>query len=288
MQQGPGGRQYGSYTPQQKFIVESFNSEVLVQNRMDVFDVRTWKDVEEMTAEALAPYKTLVVDTVGRCLDMLSEDIIAAAPKLGRGGVLTQQGWGVLKGRFKAWVSAITDLGKDIVMIAHEKEDKDGDTRIVRADIAGGSYGEVMKLVDFVGYISIQGKNRVIDFNPTEKYTAKNPAGWAPLTVPHYTKDPHFVAGLLVSGREALGKISAESAAVASAVLDWTAVIEGYKTAEEMNKAMPELLKLPPMVQAQVKKILWNHVQAKGFTYDAATKSFKVAVKAEAEQAVAS
>lgn len=257
-----------------------------VQNRKDVLDIHTWRDVDELTASsALDPYKTIVVDTVGRCLDLLSADIIEQTPKLGNGGVLTQQGWGVLKGRFKSWMATVGNMGKDIVLIAHDKEDKDGDTRIVRADIAGGSYGEVMKLVDFVGYLSIQGKNRVLDFNPTEKWHAKNPAGWGPLVVPSYVKEPRYLASLLSKGREALGTIGAESAAVASAVADWSAVIAGYNTAEEMNKAMPELLKLPPMVQAQVKKILWDHVKAKGYAYDKVTKAF---ILAPPDQAVAS
>jgi hypothetical protein len=246
-----------------------------VQNRKDGLAISTWADVDELMAkpEALEPYKTIVVDTVGRCLDFLTADIIDDAPKLGRDGVLTQQGWGVLKGRFKSWMDALGKLGKDIVLIAHEKEEKDGDLRIVRADIPGGSYGEVMKLVDFVGYVSIQGKDRALDFNPTERWNAKNPAGWPTMVVPHFAKEPRFLGTLLLKGKEALGKIGAESAGLASVVTEWASAISAYDTTEEMNAALPKIDALPPMVKAQVKKLLWDRAKVKGFSYDATAKA---------------
>jgi hypothetical protein len=89
-----------------------------------------------------------------------------------------------LKNRFRQHVATLRSLGKDVLLIAHDKEDKDGDTRIVRPDIVGGSYGEVMKVADFVGYVYMSGKDRILDFNPTDRWIGKNPAGWKPFVVP--------------------------------------------------------------------------------------------------------
>jgi len=151
-------------------------------NRRDTLVIDQWEDVIELmeNRDALAPYSTIVTDTVGRCLDVMTAHIAKTDPKKAPGGNPTLQGWGQLKNNFRTWVSAMRSLGKDVLLIAHDKEDKDGDTRVVRPDIAGGSYGEVMKVADFVGYMYMSGKDRVLDFNPTDRWIGKNPAGWTP------------------------------------------------------------------------------------------------------------
>jgi hypothetical protein len=147
-------------------------------NRRDTLAIETWADVAESnSADALAAYSSVIEDTVGRCLDLITADIAATDPKKAPGGNLSQQGWGVLKNRFRQHIATLRALGKDVLLIAHDKEDKDGDTRIVRPDIVGGSFGEVMKVADFVGYCYMSGRDRVLDFSPTDRWIGKNPAG---------------------------------------------------------------------------------------------------------------
>lgn len=243
-------------------------------NRQDTIQIDVWTDVESLDKETLAPYDTVVVDTVGRVLDMMAVEI-AKEPKQGKGGSLTLQGFGALKSRFAAWVSTMRSYGKDLVLIAHDKEDKDGDRRIVRPDITGSSYGECMKLADFVGYVYSSGKDRVVDFSPTDQWVGKNPAGWAPLTIPHYAKDPQFLAGLFDQGRAALGKISEASANAANALLDWRAVFADLKAAEEFNAQIPPVKGIKDMaLQAQVVKVMMDAAQSKGVTFVPAEKRF--------------
>ena len=114
-------------------------------NRRDTLKVTTWADVAELAESraALEPYATVVVDTVGRLLDLIAADIIEANPKNARDGALTLQGYGVLKTRFRTWLTQIRTWGKDVVLLAHHREEKDGDLTILRPDIIGASYGEV-------------------------------------------------------------------------------------------------------------------------------------------------
>lgn len=251
-------------------------------NRRDTLLIDSWADVvESNSAEALAPYSTVVEDTVGRCLDLITADIAANDPKKAPGGNLTQQGWGVLKNRFRQHIATLRALGKDVLLIAHDKEDKDGDTRIVRPDIVGGSYGEVMKVADFVGYAYMNGRDRVLDFNPTDRWVGKNPAGWAPFKVPPVAKAQDFMAELFEMGRQALGALSEESAAVMRQVDVWREKFAGITTADALNAEMPIVKAIDvPMVQAQAAKLLMDRGEALGFEFDTKAKKFAAPVAA--------
>jgi hypothetical protein len=246
-------------------------------NRKDTLVVDSWKDIEDLMAspEELAQYAALTVDTVGRCLDVLTSHLAKNDPKKFPGGVPGLQGWGALKNHFRQWIAALRGLGKDVLLIAHDKEDKDGDTRIVRPDIAGGSYAEVMKVADFVGYMQMSGKDRVLDFNPTDRWIGKNPAGWTPFRVPPVAKAQDFMADLVGKGRAALGQLSDASAAVMREVETWRTAIEKFPDAAAFTAAVPKVGEIAaPIVQVQVKKLLWDAAQAKGLTFDKEHKIF--------------
>jgi hypothetical protein len=247
-------------------------------NRRDTLQIGSWADVAELMAnhDALTPYATVIPDTVGRCLDVMTADIIRDSPKLGPNGNLSQQGWGVLKNRFRTWTSSLRALGKDVLLIAHDKEDKDGDVRVVRPDIVGGSYGEVMKVADFVGYCYMSGKDRVLDFNPTDRWVGKNPANWAPFKVPPIGKATTFMAELFDLGRLALGRISEGSAKVTTAVDEWRTAVAAMTSAEEINRAIPEAQALSPILAPQAKKLLMDRAKALKLVWSPAASAFVI------------
>jgi AAA domain len=244
-------------------------------NRRDTLIIDNWKDADLASqGEALAPYSSVVVDTVGRCLDVITSHIAATEPKKCPGGTLTMQGWGVLKNYFRNWMSAMRGLGKDVLLIAHDKEDKDGETRIVRPDIAGGSYAEIFKVADFVGYASMSGKQRILDFNPTDKWIGKNPAQWAPFEIPPIAKAGDFMAKLFDDGRSVLGKISEESSTVVMEVEFWREEISKLNTVHQFNVMIVDIKKLSMIVQVQLAKILLETGDHKGFVFDREKKQF--------------
>ena len=245
-------------------------------NRRDTLKIEKWADVVELMENraALDPYSTIVADTVGRCLDLMTADIIEQTPKLGPNGTLSQQGWGVLKTRFRAWIAHLRTLGKDVALIAHDKEDKDGDVRVVRPDIVGGSYGEVMKVSDFVGYLYMNGKSRVLDFNPTDRWVGKNPAAWNPLLVPSVEQAQTFMAGLFEQGRQALGTISEASAKVTQQVDDWRLAIDEYTNATDCTRSLADIAKLPAVVSPQIKRLLMDRSKVLHLTFDTKKKAF--------------
>jgi len=247
-------------------------------NRRDTVQINAWTDVAELLSnrDVLARYKSLCVDTVGRCLDALTADIAENDPKKAPGGNLSQQGWGVLKNRFRQFVAQARGLGKDLLLIAHDKEDKDGDVRVVRPDITGGSYGEVLKNADFLGYYFLSGKDRVLDFSPTDRWVGKNPASWSPFKVPATGKCTTFMGDLYAKGRDALGAISGESAKVLAVVEEWRERIAALTEPDTCTTMVDTIAdaKLPAIVETQVKKLLADRAKGLGLAYDKGAKAF--------------
>lgn len=241
-------------------------------NRGRAINVLTLETLRELEGPAgtdmIAAFSTVVIDPVGAFLSLMAADMIDKNPKHGSDGNPSQKGWGVLKNRFRAWMTKVRAMEKNILLIAHHKEDKAGDTVFVRPDIAGGSKDEVMRISDFVGFLYMNGKERTLDFNPTEAWFGKNPAQWPPWRVPAPDQARTFMAQLFQKGREHLSKLSEVSAVVARQVDDWRAGIDTYKTADEFTKAAPIIAKLEPLVGAQVKKILMDRSKALGLKFD--------------------
>ena len=143
----------------------------------DTAQITKWEDCLEFMAEDLSKYRTIVVDTAGKMLDFMSDYIIRTNPKMGqRDGSLSQKGYGARKVMFVNFLGQLTLLGKHIVFVAHEREDKDGDLRFIRPEIGGSSSWDLIKELDIVGFMSEVGTERTIQWSPTEKFYAKKPS----------------------------------------------------------------------------------------------------------------
>ena len=141
----------------------------------DVVQVEKWQDIDEVLNYDLSKYKSIIFDTGGKLIDYMQAYLIANNPKLNAGsGMLTLQGYGVRKAMFQTLLGRIDRLGKHVIFVAHEREEKDGDIRYVRPEIGGSSGNDLIKELDLVGYMEAIGTQRVIRFNPQEKFYAKN------------------------------------------------------------------------------------------------------------------
>lgn len=137
--------------------------------------VKSWDEVLQALEEDLSEFGTIVIDTVGKMLDYMSAYIIKNDSKMAmRDGSLSLKGYGARKVMFVNFISKCSMLGKHVVFVAHEKEDKDGELRIVRPEIGGSSAGDLIKELDLVGYMQALGTERHIFWSPQEKFYAKN------------------------------------------------------------------------------------------------------------------
>lgn len=86
----PGlGKTSVAFTADAPLLLDFDNGSHRAVNRKDSVRVSDWSDVAGITADDLAPFKTVIMDTAGRALDALTVDIIRANPKHGRGGART-------------------------------------------------------------------------------------------------------------------------------------------------------------------------------------------------------
>lgn len=245
-------------------------------HRQDTVQVTRWADVDAVTVADLAPYDTIVVDTAGRMLDALAADIIATDAKLGKGGVLSQQGWGRLKQRFTAWVKLLNQSGKDVVLVAHGTEKQDGETVTARLDVQGGSKDEIYKSADAMGRLFIRGGKRVLCFDPTESAFGKNPAQLPILEVPS-PLPPDFLAGIIAQTKESLNRQTEAMQAAAAKIAEAQAAIAKLDTADAFNKALPDYRDAGLVIR----RLFADAATAKGLTFDKQADAF-VASQTEA------
>lgn len=275
----PGlGKTSTAFTANKPLLLDFDKGAHRSRQRKHIKEINAWSDVVEMMqngASELAPFETIVVDTTGRCLDVIGAHLIASNYKLGnKNGALSLQGWGELKGVFASWMKQLTLLDKDVVLIAHDKEEKDGDVKTVRPDVQGGSYGEVMKVVDFAGYLYKNNNERTLDFNPTDKWVGKNAADFSPLVIPDFTSEPDWFSVILQKMKDAMSSNAITSASVENVVTEWEDTIMGFTSADDFNKVFPQLSTLNKAVLTQVASVLRKRREELGIAFDKDTKTF--------------
>lgn len=219
----PGiGKTSLAFTAETPLLLDFDNGAHRAVGRKDAVRVGEWSEVSDITAEDLAPYKTVVLDTAGRALDAITADIIKTDPKGHKNNALTLPGWGTLKVRFGTFLRLMNSFGKDVILVAHMDEQRSGDDLIERLDIAGGSKGEVYKAADAMGRLVIRNGQRQLLFSPTEAAFGKNPGQLPPLDVPH-CDDPAFAGFLAKVIADTKSKLNAMSEAQteAQSELEW-------------------------------------------------------------------
>jgi len=215
-------------------------------NRKDIIQIDEWADAAAIldAEEELKDYDTIAIDTVGRMLDYLTEDIIANSPKAARrDGNLTINGYGTLKFRFQAYLKRIAMLGKDVILIAHDKEDKDGDEIIVRPDMTTSAYQFVKKAVDMMGNLHFEQGKRVLNFNPTDKYVGKNCIKLASLFVPDNEDEKYhdFLGNLINNVRDTLNDESGEQQEANTIYREFTDKIKKAKKPSDFDLISEEI-----------------------------------------------
>lgn len=235
----PGaGKTSLAFTASRPLLLDFDNGAHRATGRKDTVQVRQWTDVAGISESDVADFDTIVLDTAGRALDSLSSDIIRRNPKAGRGGALTLQGYGTLKSEFVAFLKLLNGFGKDVVLIAHMDEQRNGDEIIERLDVQGGSKGEIYKAADAMGRVFVKDGSRQLDFSPREGSFGKNPGQLDVLEIPHPGRDPNFLAGVIKSIKDKLNTLTAEQAEAQARLAKLRESLADIEDAEGINSLL--------------------------------------------------
>lgn len=143
--------------------------------RSDVVQVKSYQDILEVLEEDLSDYETIVIDTLGELVNFMLKYFADKDKSLiTRGGTYNIKIWGFIKQEFQNLKLKLQLLNKHLIFVSHVKEDKDGENKVYRMDVAGSTSETVTKILDFLGFCEMLGKSRSISFSPSARFYAKN------------------------------------------------------------------------------------------------------------------
>lgn len=261
-----------AFTASRPLLLDFDKGSYRAHNRKDVVQVAKWSDVAGIKADDLSGYDTIIIDTVGKALEVLTADVVASGSKYAYGGVLNQQGWGQLGVRFNAYLRMLRSFGKDIILVSHMTEKQDGDAMKERLQIQGGTVNLVLTDSDVIGRIFIHNKQRSIAFSPTETAFGKDPARLGTRDIPDVSKGAYstFMADVIASVKDGLNSLSEEQIARRSEVEWFEQTLPNVTDADGIN----DLLGRSKKAGRDVAMMVVARAEEIGLIYDAETRKY--------------
>lgn len=238
------------------------------RNGNDIVQINKWQDIEELTLDTLAPYDTIIVDTIGKMSDTLKPYVLNKFPTYGKNGTPNQKGWGELKQQILSWKNMLMKSGKDIIILAHVIEEKNGDSIIKRFKMEGSAKDDVRADVDMVGYMGIENGKHTIDFNPSESKIGKNRGNIPSQEVKKGHKT--FLADLIQFTKNSM---NAKSEEMVKAEQGFQVILDKIDSLTTLEGFNVELITLKDAVPLH-KQALVKAATDKGFIFNKDTKQF--------------
>ena len=218
-----------------------------------VVPVQQWSDIENIKEQDLAPFNTVVIDTVGAMLESIKTHLLKTANNRQQDGALKLKAQGLANMKFKQYINTLLSFGKDVVFIAHASEDQNGDQVIYRPELGGKNRNELYRIADIMGYLTTvttgEGKNaRVINFKPSPTHHAKNSGALGGETgevwLPDLKSNPTFLADLIKQAKDHINTLTPDQLASAKAISDmenWKQSCNEAEHAGDLNQLTESL-----------------------------------------------
>lgn len=213
-------------------------------HQKDTIPVDRWEDVLAIFEEDISEYGTMLVDTIGKLLQLMNEYVVRMNKRNAQadGVTLSQKGYGVRKELFMDFLKRASTLNKHVIFVGHEKEDKKGvDGNVyLRPDGGGSSVSDLIKELDLVGYMEVIGGQRVISFNPTETHYGKNTIGLPPMMdIPLATPSKNdFLTGIIDKFLAGAAERKRMGNTYTACINNFSDMAQGIKNADDANTAM--------------------------------------------------
>lgn len=246
----------------------------------------------DLTPINLQDFDTLVFDTGGKLISLMSLWAIKKDPKYGqRDGSLSLKGYGFVGKEFVRLMDyCFYELGKNIVIVFHATEEKDGDNTRLRIKVEGQTKNNVWEPMDLGGFMEIYGNDRTIGFSNCERYFAKGTRGIngirkIPALGPNSPND--FLTKLFDEyNTRAMTEIqqNAEQQAIyETAMAEGNSLIAGITNADTANAAMPKYKAIRHALTSNKELgVIWNNkIKELGLFFDQVLGEYTPAPPAE-------
>lgn len=240
--------------------------------------------LNDLKPENLTDFDTLVFDTGGKLITLISQWAMAQDPKYGqRDGSLSLKGYGFVGREFVRLMDyCFYTLKKHIVIVFHATEEKDGDNTRLRIKVEGQTKNNVWEPMDLGGFVEMIGNNRTIGFSNCERYFAKGTRGiHGVYTIPDLSNGKNdFLTKLFAtynqSSAEEIALSAAQKEKYNKAMADGLAIIAQISDAASANQMIEPMASIEHALTSQ--KELNAEWAAKckslGLVYDKANKKY--------------
>ena len=261
--------------------------------RCDYIQPKSYDEIlADLTPENVKGYDTLVFDTGGKLISLMSLWAIKKDPKYGqRDGSLSLKGYGFVGKEFQRLMDyCFYELGKHIVMVFHAVEDKDGDNTRLRIKVEGQTKNNVWETQDLGGFVEMYGEDRTIGFSNCEKYFAKGTRGISgvikiPALGPNSPNDflTHLFAQYNAKSAAEVAQSNAQKEIYDKAIEAGRQLVQSVTDAETANAVVSKLKKIEHALTSEREvALMWNnHIKSLGLFYDKVLKQYTPAPEAE-------
>lgn len=236
----------------------------------------------DLTPENTKDYETIIFDTGGKLLTLMQSWAIKKDPKYGqRDGSLSLKGYGIVGREFTRLMDyCYYVLNKNIVVVFHATEEKDGDNTKLRIKVEGQTRNNVWESMDLGGFVEMQGNDRTIGFSNCERYFAKGTRGVKGIyRIPELTESSRndFLERIFAVFNAKCAEEASQAAqdkAEYDSVMDAVRnVIADAKDADGLQNAQETILGMKHVLSSQKEAaaLLKNRGKELGFKYTAKT-----------------
>ncbi|MDR0377012.1 MAG: ATP-binding protein [Spirochaetaceae bacterium] len=257
----------GMYRVEKRYQVPSLQ----VESYQQVLDLLNSRELDE--------FETIVIDTLGKLIDRMGEYVAKNNPKYRlSNGQLSQQGWGQIKIEFRALVKLINGKNKSVIFVAHETEEREDDVTKKRPDVSGSARKDIVKELDFMGYMEMSGSKRTISFAPSGACYAKNSMGLdSVIEIPGIQTGNTFIKDVIVAAiRNRREQDREQSGLYDETVTQIDGLIDAAKDITALNEAYEKLAALNHIWDSKL--YAWSKIReaakALNGTWDKAAKRF--------------
>ncbi len=242
--------------------------------RQDTIIASNWKEILADESE-IKNYSTVGIDTAKSVLDdFLMVHVVEQDYKLKTNKL---KAYGAIADEFKLFVNRRRGEKLDMVIIAHAKEEKDGDNTRISPDVTGGSKDLLLRIADQVGYMYMDNNQRTINFNPTDKTVGKNVARFPLLTVPNETEPEFktFMADIIQRVKSSIQEKSEEQKELLVKIEAVQTELNVIDSPEKAANVSELIAGLPKAHQVAFRNSMKEKINKEGIIFDPVQKVFK-------------